>query len=273
MAFLLRALGWRASFSSSLTSLYLDLSGDKWWGPQHFQAVWARNAASNRVPPGTLAAHARLTDAAFTHLTSLHLHVSVSRGDLAAATAAVARFLSAAGNLTRLDLALPTVYPGSVTALADLDILALISRAVRWPRIRHVAFASTLTGPSLVAALTRVAASIRSLRLLDCTLLGAGDSWSRVYRALRHVPFAELRALDFRDCIDGDADEEGEALPDPLEEGYRRLHFTSLMQVRPAVGHFSLVQGLLVRKGYSADLYEWILGRREVMPALYRYSM
>lgn len=172
---------------------------------------------------------------------------------------ALARYLSKATNLNRLEL--------SVEEFEEIteghDMLSRINDCARWPKLRHLRLVGYhFWQRSFLRTLSLVAPTLESLSLNWCILLDRESSWSNVYDAMRLIPFDALDHLHFTRGFQNAFDHE--LLDNPRETPQRRdgdpLPVVHMME-EEELGFQYII-------GYSPEIYDYILKRTDTKPPL-----
>ncbi|KAF4541263.1 hypothetical protein BFW01_g3636 [Lasiodiplodia theobromae] len=282
-AFALRSIGLRNSSNSSLTCLTLEFT-TTWWGPRDVQKAWESmvqyqifdddsddGSTNSDHETSNKAAWVRgqmaLTRGAFTHLKTLRLRIKMEQAALDNHCKALGDWFASAPGLQFLDLC---------TMCDDddgfYDTLKGIVEHCQLPALQDLRLQVQDTSiNSLIALLSRVSHTLRSLQLYWCMVTEDGDTWPNFYERMREIPFKQLCHLDFTRCADFDQD-----IPEKSHDEDLILAVKEYVDdTRDSVPTEIVVHASLgpqeMRKGYSSDLYRYLLKKTSVMPPLYLY--
>lgn len=270
IAFLLQILGKRNSSYDSLTSLRLNLDCEMWWNLKDLEFAWSSpengqyEDEDTDEEPFIFRSHAitkknlSMAEEAFIHLTDICIDLA-RQHESRKPFEALARYLSKATNLNRLEL--------SVEEFEEIndghDMLSRINDCARWPKLRHLRLEGYhFWQSSIVRTLSLVAPTLESLSLKWCILLDDESSWSTLYDAMRLIPFDALDHLHFTQCYQNAFHHE--LLDNPHETPQRGdgdpLPIVHMME-EPESGFQYII-------GYSPEIYDYILKRTDTKPPL-----
>lgn len=268
LAILLRAMGQRDLYSSSLnslTSLRLDFSMSDWWGPQDSIVIWeAQWRGMEEEKQAILKRNLTVAVSAFDNLTDVHVRFN-DRDDMPEFLRALALYLSRADELRRLELRLETRYK----TWPPLDMLAKINERGRWPRwpmLRHLSLKGfVFPKSSILRTLSFAAPTLESFSLQNCMMLGGDNPWSRLFEDMSLIPFQNLHRPEFRFC------EQDTPNREILNTAPRPWSFQEL-DARSIVLIHMKNEGEHYAMGYSSLIYDYILKRTDIMPPLELFS-
>lgn len=271
MAFMLRSIGSRNSSNSSLTRLRIEFPVMR-WGPRDVYKAWESIARRREFDDDLSRAkwvqkQMSLTRGAFTHLKTLHLETKMKQAGQGNHCPVLGDWFASAPGLQCLELDME-----SYAKEDDGDALRGIVEHCQLPALQDLTLTiQDTTVDSLITLLSRVSDTLRSLRLCDCVLFEDEDTWPNFYERMRDIPFKQLCHLDFSRCADFDED-----MPDKSHDEDMILAVKEYAdEIRDSappetVIHESLASRKLW-KGYSSDLYRYLLKETALMPALYLY--
>ncbi|OJD34171.1 uncharacterized protein BKCO1_25000131 [Diplodia corticola] len=254
LAFILRALGKRNSFSNSLTELKLRSPGYTWWGLGDLDRALE--------PTDDTASHEnrRLMENAFSSPKHLRISIGGRQSEMATCIEAVARFLGKCSNLTRLKFKI--LFSHGLAYRAP-DMLTGINACVSWPALSHLSLERVrFRKESILRTLSLVSPTLKSLVLDLCFLMDEECSWSDVHREMRLIDFHPLLHLDLRVCY-----QEMGVPPGALHVSPQDLSVTYI-PAGPRASYGANGYDLL---GYPSNVCDYILKRTDSMPPLLGY--